>query len=133
MTYTEERKVSRTAKKIFATISDAWGLAEAQQRTILGLPVEQSLSKWHANPSPMGSEQMIQISHLMAIYKALHTLLHQASRANAWPQKPNKAPLFNGGSALDLLLRGRQEDIHLVRRYLKAEMGLRCPKLDARP
>lgn len=60
----------------------------------------------------------------MGIYKALQILLPTEVAANQWIHQSNSAPLFNGNSALDKMLKGRVADLTDVRRYLDAELGV---------
>ena len=60
---------------------------------------------------------------MLGIYKALQILLPDPAAADAWVKRPNAAPLFNGRSALDLMLSGRVADLFLVRQFLDAERG----------
>jgi len=61
------------------------------------------------------------ISVLLGIYKAINILLPVRERAAAWIKKPNKA--FGGESALDVMLKGRVDNLYAVRRYLDAWRG----------
>ena len=63
------------------------------------------------------------LSHLFAIYAALHILFPLDEHANAWIRKPNTAPLFGGRSALDRMLGGQVGDLMVVRQYLDAQRG----------
>ena len=43
--------------------------------------------------------------------------------ADEWVRKPNTAPPFGGGSALERMLSGQVADLYVVRQYLDAERG----------
>ncbi len=68
----------------------------------------------------MTVDLMERLSHLLAIYGALHSLYLEHGRADAWIRRPNDAPLFEGRTPLDRLLGGRVADLYEVRRYLEA-------------
>jgi hypothetical protein len=70
--------------------------------------------------SVLTADHLERISHTLAIYKALHTLLNEAS-ADAWIQKPNQAPLFGGRPALDLMKTGTR-GFREVRLYLTGQI-----------
>ena len=57
----------------------------------------------------------------MAIYKALQILFPDPDRADAWLRRPSR--VFEGRSALDVMLGGRLQDIIRVREYIDAQRG----------
>lgn len=109
-----EDRMKSAGLNAFLRILEHWGLQEDEGARLLGL-----------NQIPKVSEvtvdQLERISHTLAIYRALHTLL-QDSNADEWVQKPNHAPLFSGRSALDLLKEGT-EGFRKVRIYLEGQAG----------
>lgn len=106
--------VKQTGLRTFFRIVEAWGLREAEGLQLLDLDHQPEASE-------LTIDQLERISHTLAIYKALHTLLNEAS-ADAWLQKSNSAPLFGGKAALDLLKIGTQ-GFRDVRTYLVAQVG----------
>ena len=52
---------------------------------------------------------------------ALQVLIPVPSAADSWVKRPNQAPLFNGRSALDVMLSGNVSDLFLVRQYVDAQ------------
>ncbi len=71
--------------------------------------------------SALPRDTLERISVLLGIYKALHILLPIPARADGWIRRPNTA--FDGNSALDVLLRGRVDNLYQVRRHLDAWRG----------
>lgn len=104
----------QTGLKTFFKIVKVWGLREAEGLQLLNLDHQPEASE-------LTIDQLERISHTLAIFKALHTLLNDAS-ADAWIQKPNSAPLFEGRAALELLKIGTQ-GFRDVRTYLVAQVG----------
>lgn len=103
-------------------IAQAWGLSARETRTLLGSPPESTFYKWKAGRVGVVSRDLLErVSYLLGIYKALQVLLPAPDAADAWIKRPNDAPLFNGRSALDLMLSGNVADIYLVRQYLDAQ------------
>lgn len=103
-------------------IAQAWGLSARETRTLLGSPPESTFYKWKAGKVGVVSRDLLErVSYLLGIYKALQVLLPAPDAADAWIKRPNDAPLFNGRSALDLMLSGNVADIYLVRQYLDAQ------------
>src|SRR3982750_1464928 len=87
------------ALRAFFRLADAWQLSVAEQTTLLGV-ARATLYQWRQGKvGPLDRHQLERLSHLFAIYSALHILFPIASRADEWIRKPNSAPLFAGGSA----------------------------------
>jgi len=104
-----DERTKRIGLQTFFRIMETWGLNEGEGLKLLGLD--------HApEASALTVDQLERISHTLAIFKALHTLLNEAS-ADAWIQKPSQAPLFGGRRALDLL-KGGTQGFRDVRAYL---------------
>ena len=64
----------------------------------------------------------LRLSYLLGIDGALQVLLPVPGRAHEWLRKPNRAPLFAGGTALARMLSGDVEDLQQVRAYLDVEL-----------
>lgn len=116
-------KKSAVALKAFFNITHKWGLSSEQESTLLGVPLS-TLYRWKSKKDgALMLDTLERISYILGIYKALRILLPTEERSNKWLKKPNSAPLFNGNTALDKLLKGRVIDLADVRRYLDAERG----------
>jgi hypothetical protein len=63
---------------------------------------------------------MERLSHILAIYAALHSIYLDPARADSWVRRPNDDALFGGRAPLDRLLVGRVADIYEVRRYAES-------------
>ncbi len=118
-----ETDLAAPAGRAFQSIARAWGMTEAEQLAILAVDTPEDLANITAGERHSHSaETLHRISHILCIFKAIHTLLPQSGRADAWMRKPNKAPLFGGGSALALMTSGQMSDLDAVQRYLEAEV-----------
>lgn len=95
--------------KVYYRIMERWGLSDDEATTLLGLDR-------HPEATILTIDQLERISHVLGIYKALHSLLNETS-ANAWILMPNQAPLFSGRPALELLKTGTNGFLD-VRTYL---------------
>lgn len=114
--------IDRVALKAFFAIVDEWQLDRDQAVTLLGGPSERTFYRWRRGEvSALPKDTLERISVLMGIYKATHILLPVAERANAWIKSPNQA--FDGESALDVMLKGRVENLYQVRRHVDAWRG----------
>lgn len=117
-------ELAPAALRTFFRISDAWGLTQAEARILLGNPPESTYYKWKSGKVGNVSSDLVErISYVLGIYKALQILLPDPAAADAWVKRPSSAPLFNGRSALQLMLSGRVADLFLVRQFLDAERG----------
>jgi hypothetical protein len=82
--------------------------------------------QWRKNPArvpALDRDKITRLSYLLGIYKALQILFPTTEDAALWIHAPNDAPLFHGRSALDRMLAGQMNDLHVVRQYLDAVRG----------
>jgi hypothetical protein len=109
---------------VFFRIAAEWGLNPAQEQTLLGVG-KTTLFAWKAGKVKAGLDGAVleRLSYLLRIYAALEILLPVPGRAAAWLHKPNAAPLFGGGTALQRLLGGQVGDLLVVAQYLDAQRG----------
>ena len=112
------------ALRTFFRIADAWGLASHEARVLLGNPPESTFYKWKTGKVGIVPRDLLErLSYLLGIYKALQILLPLPSASDSWVKRPNSAPLFNGRSALEVMLSGNVSDLYLIRQYLDAQRG----------
>ena len=117
-------ELAPAALRTFFRIADAWKLTQAEARTLLGNPPESTYYKWKSGRVGTATQDLLErLSYLLGIYKALAILIPRPEVADGWIKRPNTAPLFNGRSALELMLSGRVADLFLVRQYLDAQRG----------
>ena len=108
----------------FFRIAPLWGLSNEQAHVLLGHPARSTFYKWkRGRVSGVPHDTVRRLSYVLGIYKALQILLPQPDDADAWIRKPNAAPLFAGGSALERMLSGNVADLYVVRQYLDAQRG----------
>lgn len=123
-------RVSAAALLNFFGITDEWELSSKDQMILLGSPAKSSFYRMKEfadgkadKPIRLSQDTLERVSYIMGIYKALNILLPNTKRAADWIKKPNTAPLFNGQTALDIMLKGRVTDLSDVRRFLDGERG----------
>lgn len=110
--------------RAFFSMADAWKLRIADQRKLLGDPPESTFYKWKRQRDAVPARDTLErISYLLGIWQSLQILFPDPAQADAWPHKPNQAPLFGGHSALERLLSGNVADLYVVRQYLDAQRG----------
>jgi hypothetical protein len=116
----DSRKVAQVALKAFFNITEAWGVKNKDQQTLLGEPAESTFYKWKSgNATSLSRDTLERVSYLIGIYKALGLLFPSRQQADAWVNKPNGA--YNGKCALDIMLQGSIVNLSDVRRYLDAQ------------
>jgi len=117
-----ESGADRVALKAFFALADEWQLSRDEAIALLGAPSERTFYRWRSGKvSNLPKDTLERISVLMGIYKAAHILLPDAERANAYVRRPSSA--FDNESALDVMLKGKVENLYQVRRYLDAWRG----------
>jgi len=112
------------ALRAFFKLAEQWELRISDQRRLLGDPPESTFYKWkRQQEGTLGRDVLERISYLLGIYKDLQILFPDPKQADGWVRKPNAAPLFGGGSALERMLSGNVADLYVVRQYLDAQRG----------
>jgi hypothetical protein len=118
------RRLAHAGLRTFFRIAQLWQLNVEEQITLLGSPARSTYFKWKKEgASQLPRDVLERLSYLLGIYKALQILLPDEAAADGWIRKPNRAPPFGGGSALERMLSGNVADLYEVRRYLDAERG----------
>lgn len=114
----------QTAFKVILNIFDKWNCSTEEALTLLGL----KRSTWfkyksapeHASFSVDLAERM---SYILNIHAALRILFNNPESVYGWVRKPNKAPFYNGRSAMEVMMQGRVVDLWSVASRLNAERG----------
>ncbi len=120
----DRKGLSGPALRTFFRIAELWGLSVEEQMILLGANARSTFFKWKKDTeTTLPKDTLERISYVLGIYKALQTLLPDERAADEWVRRPNAAPLFAGGSALDRMLSGQVADLFTVRQYLDAERG----------
>lgn len=114
---------AKVALKAFFNIGKRWDLDEDDEAAILGQPDRAALRAWKAGSGPEpGEDTILRISHILAIFRAIGTLIPDRDIAAAWVKQPNAAATFDDRTALDLMADGDLENLKMVRQYLDAEL-----------
>ena len=115
---------AQAALRTFWRLADAWKLDASEQTTLLGVG-RTTLYQWKQGKVNAALDRHVleRLSYLFGIYAALQILLPVGERADEWVRKPNAAPVFGGGSALDRMLGGQVANLYVVRHYLDAQRG----------
>tara|TARA_R110000787_G_scaffold86198_1_gene183783 strand:- start:5671 stop:6060 length:390 start_codon:yes stop_codon:yes gene_type:complete len=122
--FQNNRKVAVSLVPTILRIFRQWNLSEQQQVTLLGLGDGQALALLSQQPEEMLLDRhfLERSSYVLGIYKVLQALLPDADIADAWLNKPNDNPLFNGTAPLQRMLSGRIDDLAAVRKHLENQL-----------
>lgn len=93
-------------------IAEAWGLSEDERIQLLGF------DPLTIGDAILSDEQLQRVSHVLGIYKSLHTLLK--ATADGWVKRPNADRLFGGCPPIEVMVSGL-EGLRSVRMLLGAE------------
>ncbi|PWG01950.1 hypothetical protein [Sphingosinicella humi] len=119
------RRMSPAALRATRKIGLAWRMELADVARLLCIS---EVDYAHAIEAPadasLSEDQMFRAGLMIGIYGALGSLF-DIEAAESWPNRPNKAPLFNGRSAIKYMLAEGGDAMINVLRYLQAiRMGL---------
>jgi Protein of unknown function (DUF2384) len=121
-------KLSGPGLRTFLNIADEWRLSEQERRLVLGYPARATFHGWVAkvrqgNDITLSADELIRISAVLGIYKALKIIFPRDEDAARWLRSSNTGPVFGGQAPLALITSGTQDALMLVRRYLDAWRG----------
>lgn len=122
------RQLSGPGLRTFLRIADEWRLSEQERLRVLGLPGRSTFHGWiaktrHGSGITLSVDELIRISAVLGVYKALKIIFLRNEDATRWLRSPNSGPPFGGQRPLTLVTSGTQDAIMLVRRYLDAWRG----------
>jgi len=117
------KRLSGPGIRIFLNITQAWGLSAEQQCQLLGGIEMATLQTWARDRDGLlDLDQLERVSHVIGIYRSLHTLL--PTTADGWVNRPNDNPLFQGHPAIETMTRDDLPGLREVRAHLQSrELG----------
>lgn len=99
-----------------------WEIGADDAAMLLGGISSKTFRRWKdGDYGRVSRDQADRMSLLLGIHKALRILYADAARGYRWIGAANT--VFDGKSALDIMLRGGIEDIRRIRSYLDAVRG----------
>ncbi|HDZ53743.1 hypothetical protein LCGC14_0110830 [marine sediment metagenome] len=119
MTSGEKQAILRAIPKLFAR----WQMTEQQSSDLLGVSREiwNRIQAGHYE-EPLTEDQASRALALIGIHVALRVIFTKP-RCYNWIMRNNRAPLFAGQSAMDVMIAGGLPAIIRVRQYLEAELA----------
>lgn len=117
----------QTAFKAVLTIFAKWQCTTEEAQTLLGIKRSTWFKYKSAPETASFSHDLVErISYILNIHAALRILFSNPDSVYQWVRKPNKAPFYNGRSAMEIMLQGRVVDLWAVTSRLNAERGGRA-------
>ncbi len=104
----------------FERIADLWKLQDSDRLKILDMDSMDSF-RAYSSGAIESPTVLLRILCVIQIHNALRTLFSENKSANGWVHKPNKAKIFRGKPALDLMSSGNLKDLEKIRDYLMSE------------
>lgn len=118
---TRER-LSQSAVEGFFAIMEKWRLKTEQAGALLGGTPRSTLHKYKTAAGTRSQDELMRISYIVGIYKALH-ILFSNELADEWMKRPNDNPLFNGATPLEYAVKAGIPGLQQIRRLLDAARG----------
>lgn len=113
------KETLRVLWKVMAQIQRDWRLSDEELGQALGgLSADFVALQKAGSTGTIPDDAVLRASHLMNIYRALHSLLTDKTIANTWVDRPNKAELFGGRPARDLIVSGDVKSLAGIQAYL---------------
>lgn len=109
--------------RVYDGLANAWSLNEREKVALLGVVDSGELERLRAVPQDEIPPCIVErLAILLDIFKAINVLLPVPERADTWLRAPNRAPIFNGKSGLDVMIDRGLEGLRQVRDYLQAQL-----------
>ena len=121
----ESTNRDRACLHAFGNIAAHWDMTVPEQCLLLGVDDENVLQDWmeraRADDDVSLPEDVLEgICCVLSMYASLVILLNH-DQSKYWVRAPNRAPLFQGRSAMSLMASGNRKDLEDVTRYLLSE------------
>ncbi|MEQ8964781.1 MAG: DUF2384 domain-containing protein [Azospirillaceae bacterium] len=118
----ERDALAPAALEAYRRIVELWGLGNDDAAALLDV----SPATWGrvkaGGGTRLGQDQMLRLSCLLGIFKALE-LLFDGPLRRGWPMRPNADPAFGGSSPVAFMRREGLPGFGIVRGYLDALRG----------
>src|SRR5262245_20183180 len=115
-------RLSTSALKAFFNIVERWKVPDEAARELLGGVSNGTFYNLKRHPKTLAADQLLRLSYLVGIFKALH-ILYSAALADAWMQRPNANAIFGGQTPLAYVRAGGIPALQALRRLLDARRG----------
>jgi uncharacterized protein (DUF2384 family) len=121
MTEEQSRAFAAQQKHKALELFARWEVTHAEGRALLGNMDEQAYATLSRDDRhPLDDAAVHRLNRLVLIDEWLMSIFNEPQRRYRWMRAPND--LFNGKSAIEVMLSGELADIERVHDYLKAEV-----------
>lgn len=119
------KNLSTAGLKAFFNICGSWKCTSEEMMILLGISSRSTFFKYKKNSAKvhLQSDTLERISYILNIHASLRILFNHPDSVSQWVRKPNSNRLYNGQSAMDIMLGGRVMDLHGVMSHLNAQRG----------
>ena len=119
----DRKRLTPSAVKAVLRLVAAWGGSNADGAALLGVS-ESSWDRMKAGrwDGTLSQDQLTRASALIGIFKGLH-LLFADSMADRWPRLPNRGPIFDRKSPIEVMVEGGIPRMLETRQYIDALRG----------
>ena len=118
---TRER-LSQSAVDGFFAIMEKWRVKLEHAGALLGGVPRSTLHKYRTAAGTRSQDELMRISYIVGIYKALHILFGD-ELADEWMTRANDNPLFGGACPLEYAVKEGIPGLQQIRRMLDAARG----------
>lgn len=119
----DPQRVAHVAAKAYARITEIWGLSNAQAADLIDVSARTwARMKTGTWSGTLKRDQLMRISALTGLYKALHLYFGEAL-ADRWIALPNEGPLFRGRTPVVAMTEGGLPAQMDARNYVDALRG----------
>lgn len=119
----DPERVAHVAAKAFSRVAEIWGLNNAQAAALIDVSARTwARMKTGTWTGTLKRDQLMRISALTGLYKALHLYFGEAL-ADRWVSLPNDGPLFGGRTPLFAMTEGGLPAQMDARDYVDALRG----------
>ena len=117
--YSDEQKAA-VGLKAYTRIVDVWALSATEAAALLDVSAEDwGRVQQGAFDGRLSEEQLLRISAIVGIYKALETYFEDPL-SRSWLTRPNDGPLFSGNRPVDTAIADGLPQLIKIRRYVDA-------------
>jgi len=103
------------ALRAFFKVATLWNLSQGQCAALLAVTPE-LIDSWTQGSEIVDSDQLVRISHVLAVYAGLHAIFGDAPISDAWVHAPNTD--FGAEAPLERMLSGNIHELEEVREYV---------------
>jgi uncharacterized protein (DUF2384 family) len=119
----DRQRLSGVAVRAFRALAGRWALSNAEAAALLGVsPSTWDRIKRGTWDQALSQDQLTRVSAVVGVYKGL-ALLFADDMADRWARAPNKGPLFERRSPIEVMIEGGIPRMLEVRRYVDAVRG----------